>query len=178
MVMSRSEKITPLIFPSASASWLPAARIVRPLPSRCRAAILGGSKRLISRNQRLIQRDQIGRVIRHVRDLPPQHFVRPVAEKSLGARAHEGIPLLEIHDQDQIGETLQQAAAELLLLGQLALHVAFFGDVDQRSLVADDISSGIPYGARGIEKNGGLAIFASQLDFACAYAAAVIDRSP
>ena len=34
MVISRSEKITPLIFPSASTSWLPAARMVRPLPSR------------------------------------------------------------------------------------------------------------------------------------------------
>src|ERR1039458_7896444 len=35
--MSRTETMTPLIFASASTSWLPAARIVRQFPSRCRA---------------------------------------------------------------------------------------------------------------------------------------------
>ena len=79
-------------------------------------------------------------MISQFRNLLAKHFIRPVAEELRRTRTDEGEPLFEVDHQDQVGEALEQAAAEFFLLRELPLHAALFRDVDQRSLVTDDIS--------------------------------------
>ncbi len=42
------------------------------------------------------------------------------------------------------GKLSSKPAAKLFLLRQLPLHAPLIGDVDQRALVADDVSRGVP----------------------------------
>jgi len=79
--------------------------------------------------------------------------------------ANEGVALIGIDDEDEVGKTVDQAAGKFLLLVETLFDGAALGDVDERTLVADDAASGIADGGSGVEANEGLAIFAVQGDF-------------
>src|SRR6266567_1670249 len=117
-------------------------------------------------------------MILDLRDLFPHHLLWLATEKISRARTDERVPFLEIHYQNQVGKTFQQPAAKLLLLRQLPLHPAAFGDVHQRTLVADNISRCVPNRPRGISKDRGFPVFAPKFNLARAYSSAIVNRTP
>ena len=74
-VMSRTEMITPLTFPSASTNWLPRLASFASFPSRCRAPVLRRRKSPLVGNHRVIERSHLGSVTSSISEIFfPQHL--------------------------------------------------------------------------------------------------------
>ena len=125
-VISRTEIMTPLSLASASNSWLAEARMVRQLPSRCRAPYSAEAKDLLTGGHVVVERSQFRRMIFQLRDLFPQHVFRLVSQQIAHPRTDEGVAFGEIDHQNQVRETFEQPAAEFLLLQQLPLPSSAF----------------------------------------------------
>src|SRR5580692_3116496 len=76
----------------------------------------------------------------------------------------EGVALVGIDDEDEVGETVDEATGKFLLLVEAFFNGAALGNVDQRTLVADDTTSGIADSGSGVEANERLTVFAVQSD--------------
>src|SRR5262244_1394076 len=85
-----------------------------------------------------------------------------VAQHSLEFGADKGVAALRIHNKDEVGEAVNQAAGKLLLLVELLFHGAAFGDVHQGALKADDAAIVVADSGSGVEAMKRLAIFAAQ----------------
>ena len=131
VVMSRTEMMTPASLESASKNWLAVARIVRPPPSLRRDPIFRGSKSFAACKHITVKLQQFGRVTLSLGNLFTQQFFGRALEQLTNPGTHEGITLLQIDHQNEIGKTLQQAAAEFFLARHLALKFAPLGDVHQ-----------------------------------------------
>jgi large subunit ribosomal protein L30 len=88
---------------------------------------------------------QIRGMVFKVADLLAQHVLGFIAEQIPCTRTHEGVTFVEIDHQDEIGETFEQPPPEFFLLCQFPFHVALFCDIDQRALIADDLSLHVPH---------------------------------
>src|SRR5580765_2795168 len=117
-------------------------------------------------------------MIFHLRDLLSQHLLRLAAQKITGSGTDEGVPFLEVDYQNQVGETFQQSPAEFLLLRQLPFHLSLFGDVNQRSLITNDVPRSVPNRSGGIEEDCRRSLFAPESDLAGPDASAVVNRPP
>ena len=102
-------------------------------------------------------------------------FGRLVAEDFLELGADEGVVALGVNDEDQVRETVDQAAGEFLLLVKLLFDGAALGDVHQRALITNDAAAGVADGGSGVEAIDGLAILAAEGDFAALGAGLAID---
>ena len=67
---------------------------------------------------------------------------------------------------------------KLLLLTQRLFHLAPFGHIHQRALVADDLAGAVPHRAGCIEEDAGRTIPATQCELPAALAPPVVDASP
>ena len=128
----------------------PPASIAVPRP------ILRGGERLLAGNHVVVKRGQFRRMIFQISEIffPSMSF----GSKPSRSRARE---LTKVYRSSRSttkirsGKLSSSRAAEFLLLRQLPLHLPLFGDVNQSSLVADDVSRRVPNRARGIEKDRG-----------------------
>src|SRR5262249_11073294 len=84
-----------------------------------------------------------------------RRFVGLEAENLTDARTDEGVVCGSIQNEDQIGETIDQAARELLLLVETVFDFAPLGDIHERALVTDHRSGGVPDGNSSIEADDG-----------------------
>ena len=139
--------------------------------------VLAGSAQIFSGRDRLIKLGELGPTVVGVLHAFAEELFRTVAEQLANARAHEGVLALQIEDENEVREALQQMAAEFLLSAQLALHGAFLGDVDQRSLVAHELAV-LDHAAGDVLAHGDTAVFSLEFDFARAGAAALASRAP
>src|SRR5690242_2312976 len=70
-----------------------------------------------------------------------------------------------IHDKNQVREVVNKAASELLLLVELALHLAAGGNIHNGTLITEDVTGGIADGSGGVQTNDGGTILAEQSNF-------------
>src|SRR5207302_3869099 len=82
-----------------------------------------------------------------------------------------------VDDQNQIGKAFEQISLELFLSAERSFHFPAFGDVNQRTLIADDLARGIADGAGGVLKNANGSIFAAETDFSSTFTSAISGAS-
>ncbi len=111
-----------------------------------------------------LQIERGGRAVRN--QAAPDELLGLVAQQVAYARANELVFALAVEDEDEVGEAVHQAAAELLLLVQALLGLAQFGDIDQRALVTLHLSRPVEYRARAVQANDHRAVALLQLDLA------------
>ena len=83
----------------------------------------------------------------------PDQFLGTEAENFENLRADKGVPAFGIEGDDQVGETVHQAAGEFLFAVETALHFALLGDVHERSLVAHKFAGGIADGRGRVDRH-------------------------
>src|SRR5216684_8893908 len=93
-------------------------------------------------------------------------FLRLEAENLFRTRTDESVVAAGIEHENEIREAVDQAAGELLLLVEAALHFAAFGDVHNRALITHDMAGVIANGGGGVQANNGCAVLADKTDFA------------
>ena len=93
-------------------------------------------------------------------------FSELVTENLAATRADKSVVGSGIHDENQIGEAVDEAAREFLFLVELALHLAASGNIHQGTLIADHAAGGVANDAGRVEAVDGRAILAQQSDFA------------
>ena len=96
----------------------------------------------------------------------PIVFLGIVAENFFHARAGESVLALGIQDEDQVGEAVDQAAREFLLLIEAALHFAALGDVHERAVIAEDAAGSVAHDGGGVEADDRVAVFADERELA------------
>ena len=89
-----------------------------------------------------------------------------VPENVFGTRTHKGVMARRIEHQDEIGEVIDEAAGKFLLLVEAALHLAAFGDVHERALIAHDAAGVVANGSSRVQAHDGSAVLANQSDLA------------
>ena len=104
--------------------------------------------------------------VRAFAERAPIVFLRIVAENFFHARAGESVVAVGIQHEDQVGETVDQAAREFLLLIKAALHLAALGDVHERAVIAEDAAGGVAHDGGGVEANDRVAVFANEGELA------------
>ena len=87
-----------------------------------------------------------------------------ITENFLDPGAGKGVALVGVHHEDQVGETIDEAASELLLLVKAFFDGAALGDVNKGALIADDPADGIANNGGGVQAKERLAILAAQCD--------------
>jgi len=70
-----------------------------------------------------------------------------VAKQVTNARADKAVSFIQVDDQNQIGKAFEQISLELFLSAERSSIFPAFGDVHQRTLIADDLPRGIADGA-------------------------------
>src|ERR1700681_790863 len=70
----------------------------------------------------------------------PDQILRPVPEHIKNLRTYEGISRFGVQSDNQIGETIHQAAREFLFAMQAALHFTLLGDIDEGALIANKLA--------------------------------------
>ena len=90
-------------------------------------------------------------------DVVPQHVFATGTDK--------GVVGVGIEHQDEIGEAVDEAAGEFLLLMKTALHLAALSNVHKRALIAQYAAGIVANGGSGIQTYDGSAISANQGNF-------------
>src|SRR4029077_17668254 len=85
-----------------------------------------------------------------------------VAEHLFATRTDKGVLGSGVENQDKVGEVVDQAAGELLLLVEAALHFAALGDVHKRALIPQHAAGIIANGCGRIEAYDGSAVLTDQ----------------
>src|ERR1700741_4824474 len=70
-------------------------------------------------------------------------FVEFIAQNVFATRADKGVGGSGVHDEDEIGEVVDESASKFLLLVKLALHLAAGGNVQNGALIAKDAAGRI-----------------------------------
>jgi hypothetical protein len=93
-------------------------------------------------------------------------FVGVIAEDFFDLGADEGVAPVGVDHEDQVGEAVDETASKFLLLIEALFHSAALSDVGEGALIADDFAGGIADGGGSVEASDGLAVFATEGDFA------------
>ena len=103
--------------------------------------------------------------VRAFAERAPIVFFGVVAENFFYARAGEGVLAFGIQHENQVGEAIDQAAREFLLLIEAALHFAALGDVHECAVIAEDAAGCVADDGGGVEANDRVAVFADKREF-------------
>src|SRR5208337_4494531 len=87
-----------------------------------------------------------------------------ITEDFLDSGAGEGVALVGVHHEDQVGETVDEAASKFLLLVKAFFDGAALGDVNYGALIADDAAAGIANDGGGVQAQERMAILAAKCD--------------
>ena len=154
--MSRAEAMTPVMLPFSSCRGRAEARNTRQAPFLCcvRYSIWPSDSRF--RNQ-VVKQFAASRCGPAGSVRPPMRL--PINSSGRNPRISKICGLTNVYRpsvverDDQVRETVHQAAREFLFAVQAALHLPLLGDIHERSLVAHKFSGRIADGRGGMNRN-------------------------
>src|SRR6266481_3908041 len=126
-----------------------------------------GGKVFLSRDQ-IVEEGQHRRAVINVGALAEgkaNDFGTFVAEDFLEFGADEIVPALCVHNKNEVGETVHEAAGKFLLLVKLFLDGAALRDINERALETDHATTGVANGGGGVQTIDRLPVFAAQGEF-------------
>ncbi len=121
--------------------------------------------KILSAGQKILQHPQDGAAFVGVGALTKgraDEFVDFVAQNGRHLGTDIGVAFVYVDDKNQIGETVDQAASELLFLVKALFDLTLFRDIDEGALIARDFATGIANGGRSMETDDGAAILAEK----------------
>ena len=88
-----------------------------------------------------------------------------VAQNFLDPGTGKRVALVGVHNENQVGEAVNEAASEFLFFVKALFDGAALCDINEGSLITEDVTGGIADDGGGIQAKERLAIFAAQSDF-------------
>ena len=92
-------------------------------------------------------------------------FLNRISEHFLATRADKGVVGRGVEDEDEIGETVDEAMGKFLLLVEAALHLTPLGNIHDCALVAHNLSAVVTDGGCSVQTYDGGAVLADEGDF-------------